>query len=169
MYKDEKPTREIEPALHSAIAEKHGIAAFELFCAYHLGVTKDDGYEFQNVHQVAKRFGVPSGVIKQALQEFGMDSDRLIQSDFDLAAAQVDVMNVPDGVSRTEVARTHWEAFRNAHRKQRDWRRELAEDAVENERVFGLKSATSPPPTPSRAPPRSSSPAPSHSRLPRRK
>lgn len=146
MYKNEKPTRETEAPLHSAIADKHGIEAFTLFCAYHLGVTADDRYEFQNVHQVAKRFGVPSGVIKQALQDFGMDSDRLIQSDFDLSAAQVDVMNVPEGVSRKEVARTHWEAFRNARTKPRDWKTELAADARENEKVFGVPAVTVRPP-----------------------
>lgn len=141
MDKNDKPPRETEAPLRSAIAEKHGIEAFTLFCAYHLGVTADDGYEFQNVHQVAKRFGVASGVIKQALQDFGMDPDRLIQSDFDLSGAQVDVMSVPDGVSRTEVARAHWEAFRSARTRPRDWQRELATDARENEKVFGPPTA----------------------------
>jgi hypothetical protein len=140
MYKDQKPTREATPLPRSPLAEKHGIDAFALFCAYYLGITASDGYEFQNVHQVAKRFGVPSGIIKQALQDFGMDTDRMVQSDFDLSSAQIDVLEVPDGVSRTEVARAHWEAWRSAKAKPRDWQRELATDARENEKTFGPRA-----------------------------
>ena len=125
----------------SALAEKHGIDAFTLFCAYHLGITANDGYEFQNVHQVAKRFGVSSGIIKQVLQDLAMDPDRLVNSDFDLSSAQIDVLEVPAGVSRTEVARPHWEAFRSAKMKTRDWQRELATDARENEKTFGPRPA----------------------------
>jgi hypothetical protein len=137
MYRDEKPTREAASMPRSALAEKHGIDPFALFCAYYLGITAADGYEFQNVHQVAKRFGVSAGVIKQVLQDLGMDTDRMVQSDFDLSSAQIDVLEVPDGVSRTEVARTHWEAWRGSKPKPRDWQRELATDARENEKTFG--------------------------------
>lgn len=137
MYDDEKPTRLSIPPPRSAMADKHGIDEFTLFCAYYLGITADDRYEFQNLHQVAKRFGVSSGVIKQVLQDLQMDPDRFVMSDFDLSSAQVDVMNVPEGVSRTEVARTHWAAFRSARPKPRDWQRELATDARENEKTFG--------------------------------
>lgn len=126
----------------SALAEKHGIDAFTLFCAYHLGITANDGYEFQNVHQVAKRFGVSSGIIKQILQDLAMDPDRLVNSDFDLSSAQIDVLEVPEGVSRTEVARPHWEAFRKAKLKTRDWQRELAADARENEKTYGPRPAS---------------------------
>lgn len=140
MYKDEKP-----PASpRSALAEKHGIDAFALFCAYHLGITASDGYEFQNVHQVARRFGVSSGIIKQILQDLAMDPDRLVNSDFDLSSAQIDVLEVPDGVSRTEVAREHWDAFRRAKLKPRDWQRELAADARANESTFGPRAPQRP-------------------------
>ncbi|MGH7340590.1 MAG: hypothetical protein ACREKH_08890, partial [Candidatus Rokuibacteriota bacterium] len=76
----------------SDLAKKYGIGPFELFCAYHLGITDDGGYRFQNVHDVAKRFGCPSGVVKQLLGEFDMDADAIVQSKFDMASAQVDVM-----------------------------------------------------------------------------
>lgn len=121
----------------SPLAERHGIDPFALFCAYYLGITPDDGYAFQNVHHVAKRFGVSAGVIRQVLQELQMDPDRLLNTEFDLAGAQVDVMNVPEGVSRTEVARGYWDALRGSAHKPRDWAKELAKDAQENERVFG--------------------------------
>jgi hypothetical protein len=129
--------------LVSDLANKYGISPFDLFCAYHLGITADGGYRFQNVHDVAKRFGCSSGVIKQVLGELGMDSDSIVQSKFDMASAQVDVMAAPEGVSRTEMARAMYEEYRKAPRRARDWKAELAEDARENERVFGSKGQSS--------------------------
>ena len=127
----------------SALAERHNLDPFALFCAYYLGITADDTYAFQNVHHVAKRFGVPAGVLKQCLQELEIDPDRLLHSDFDLSAAQVDVMYVPEGVSRTALAREHWDALLARRDKSRDWSRELATDARENEKVFGPTRAAS--------------------------
>jgi hypothetical protein len=123
------------------LARKYGIDPFTLFCAYYLGITADDRYEFQNIHQVAKRFGTSSGVIRQLLQDFGMDTDSIVHSTFDMAGAQVDVMHVPEGVSRTEVARAHYEEFLTAPAGRRDWTRELADDAKENEKTFGPSAA----------------------------
>jgi hypothetical protein len=119
------------------LGEKHGLDPFKIFCAYHLGITDDDRYEFQNVHQVAKRFGVSSGVIKQVLQDWEMDTDRIVHSTFDMASAQVDVMYVPEGVSRSALALDLWESFRSASLSPRDWKRELDDDARANEKVFG--------------------------------
>lgn len=127
----------------SDLAERYKVTPFELFCAYHLGITADDGYRFQNIHDVAKRFGCPSAVIKQLLQEFDMDPDALVNARFDLASAQVDIMCAPDGISRRELARTMYDEFRKAPRKARDWHKELADDAVANERTFGPATAGS--------------------------
>ena len=121
------------------LAERHGIDAFGLFCAYHLGITEDGGYRFQNVHQVARRFGTNAGVIRQLLADFRMDSDVIVHSDFDMADAQVDIMMAPEGMSRIELAREIYERFKNAPRKRRDWRAELERDARENERIFGRR------------------------------
>jgi hypothetical protein len=123
------------------LARRHGIDPFTLFCAYYLGITADDRYEFQNIHQVAKRFGTSAGVVRQLLSDFGMDTDSIVNSSFDMAGAQVDVMHVPEGVSRTEIARTHYETFMTAPRGRRDWARELADDAAENEKTFGPSRA----------------------------
>jgi len=120
----------------SELAKRYNITAFDLFCAYHLGITEDGGYRFQNLHDVARRFGCSSGVIKQLLSDFGMDSDVLVQSSYDIASAQVDVMAAPSGVSRCELARQMFEEFGRAPRRARDWARELAEDARENERIY---------------------------------
>lgn len=126
-------------ARRSTLAERHAIDAFQLFCAYHLGITDDGGYKFQNLHHVARRFGTNAGVIRQLLVELELDSDAIVQSDFDMADAQVDVMMAPEGVSRIELAREIFERFRNAPRRKRDWAKELAEAARDNERVFGRK------------------------------
>ncbi len=122
------------------LAERYGIEAFDLFCAYHLGITEDGGYRFQNVHQVARRFGTNAGVIRQLLADFRMDPDVIVHSDFDMADAQVNIMMAPEGMSRIELAREIYERFKNAPRKRRDWKAELERDARENERIFGRRS-----------------------------
>jgi hypothetical protein len=127
-----------------SLAQRHGIGAFELFCAYHLGITAEDGYRFQNIHDVAKRFKTSSAVIKQVLSELGMDSDAIINSSFDMASAQVDVMSAPEGVSRRELAKQMFEDFQKAPRRARNWQKELAEDARENERTFAKSGSSSP-------------------------
>lgn len=121
----------------SALAEQHGIEPFALFCAYHLGITAEGGYRFQNIHHVAKRFGTNAGVIKQLLADFDMDSDTIIHTNFDMAGAQVDIMLAPDGINRTELGREFYEQFRLAPRRARNWAKELEEDARANERIFG--------------------------------
>ena len=123
----------------SDLAKRYGITPFELFCAYHLGITADDGYRFQNLHDVAKRFGCSSGVIKQLLGELDMDSDALVQSKFDIASAQVDIMAAPTGISRRALAQQMYDEFRRAPRRARDWVKELAQDARENEKTFGRR------------------------------
>ncbi len=121
----------------SGLAQRHSIEPFALFCAYHLGITEDDGYRFQNIHHVAKRFGTNAGVIKQLLNDFDMDPETIVHSSFDMASAQVDIMLAPEGISRTELARTLFAEFQAAPRRARNWAKELEEDARANESVFG--------------------------------
>jgi hypothetical protein len=121
----------------SRLAKRHGIEAFSLFCAYHLGITEDGGYRFQNIHQVARRFGTNAGVIRQLLVDFRMDSDVIVHSAFDMADAQVDVMMAPEGVDRIELAREIYDRFRRAPRRRRDWTAELERDAIDNRKTFG--------------------------------
>ena len=123
----------------SALAERHGIDGFGLFCAYHLGITEDGGYRFQNIHQVARRFGTSAAVIKQLLGDLRMDPEVIVHSDFDMADAQVDVMMAPEGVSRIELARGIYQRFCSARPRRRDWRAELERDARENEKIFGRR------------------------------
>lgn len=130
------------PPEASRSRETHSaIDAFELFCAYHLGITAEGGYRFQNVHDVAKRFGTSAGAVKQALQDHQMDADTLVHSGFDFAGAQVDIMVAPEGVDRVELARALYEAFRRSGRRERDWARELRDDARANEATYGSTAA----------------------------
>ena len=124
-------------AQSAGLGARHNIEPFALFCAYHLGITEEGGYRFQNIHQVAKRFSTNGSVIKQLLTEFDMDSDAVVHSSFDMASAQVDIMLAPEGINRTEEARGLFAEFRAAPRKSRNWTKELEEDARANERVFG--------------------------------
>jgi hypothetical protein len=128
------------PGAVSGLAARAGIDPFDLFCAYHLGITPDGGYRFQNIHQVAQRFGTNAGVIRQLLAELGMDSDAIVHSSFDMTGAQVDIMLAPEGVSRFELARELYRGFRAAPRRDRDWAAELAADAAENERIYGRRT-----------------------------
>jgi len=121
----------------SGIAQHHKVDPFDLFCAYHLGIMADGSYRFQHIHQVAKRFNTNPGVIKQLLSDYGMDSADVINSDFDMAGAQVDVMLLPEGLDRVETARHLYAQFRSAPKKARNWNKELEQDARDNERVFG--------------------------------
>lgn len=115
------------------------IDPFELFLAYHLGITADDKYKATNIHDVARRFGVSAGRIKQLLQDYHMDPDTVINSDFDLAMAQVDIQVAPEGVSRKELARGIYEDYLKAKKGTRDWARQLADDARENAKTFGRR------------------------------
>ena len=116
-----------------------GVEPFELFCAYHLGITERKGYAPANIHDVARRFRVDPSVIKQALHDYGMDADAMLNTEFDLTMAQLDIQVAPEGVDRVELARTIYEEFRRAPRKARDWKRVLDEDARENARIFGKR------------------------------
>ena len=130
----------IRPVGPSHLATTHQIDPFALFCAYHLGITEDNGYRFQNIHQVAKRFGTNAGVIRQLLMEYEMDSDAVVHSAFDMAGAQVDIMLAPEGIDRTELARDLFVQFRASPRRARDWQKELEQDARDNERIFGPRN-----------------------------
>jgi hypothetical protein len=122
---------------------KSGLAAsidpFQLFCAYHLGIGPDKRYAPANIHDVGRRFGVDAGVIRQVLQEHKMDPETVMNTDFDLAMAQIDIQVAPEGVDRVELAKEIYREFRAASPKPRDWRRLLDEDARENAKIFGRR------------------------------
>lgn len=134
------PHRSSPPGGSSPLTDQiKKIDPFELFCAYHLGITKDKQYRPLNLHDVARRLNVDGSVIKQALQAYGMDADALLNTEFDLTMAQLDIQVAPEGVDRVELAKGIYEEFRRAPRRQRDWKRVLEEDARENAKIFGRR------------------------------
>jgi len=110
---------------------------FELFCAYHLGITEDGGYHQQNIHDLARRFNCTPAELKQALVDHGLDSQTMINSDFDLSMAQLDIMVAPEGVDKRELAKPWFDEFRKSRTNVRDWNREIEEDARANAKIFG--------------------------------
>ncbi|MBI3609889.1 MAG: hypothetical protein HY204_04195 [Nitrospirae bacterium] len=122
------------------LTEKRGIDPFDLFCAYHLGIGPDKSYRPANIHDVARRFGVDAGVIRQTLQEYGMDPETMLDTDFDITMAQMDIQVAPEGIDRVELAKGIYETFRKSPRKKRDWQKILSDDARENAKIFGRKS-----------------------------
>ncbi len=112
------------------------IEPFELFCAYHLGITPDRGYKPSNINEVANRFRADPGMIKQALKEYEMDSGSLLDRDFDMALGQLDIQVAPEGVDRKELAKNIYEEFLEAPCGKRDWGKILEEDRKENQKVF---------------------------------
>lgn len=112
---------------------------FALFCAYHLGLTPDGRKKEMNVHDVARALGVSVDVVNADLARHRMTSARLMNLDFDLAAARDDIWASPPGVDLPSIARMHFDLLRAAGEKPRDWEREARDDAAENERIFGKR------------------------------
>jgi hypothetical protein len=142
---EERETRkgpEPPPAAGPGVA----VDPFELFCAYHLGITPDGTYRIQNIHEVARRFGMNAGALKQTLAAYGMEADDIVHSGFDLASAQVDIMVAPPGISRRELARPLFDEFMRAPRRARNWAREMQEAEREIDRTIGIEGPWSPGP-----------------------
>ena len=113
-----------------------GIDPFELFCAYHLGISSQNQYRPSNINEVANRFKVDIGTARQILKEYGMDSASLLDRDFDMALAQLDIQVAPEGIDRTELGRNIFEDFLEAPVKKRDWKKILEDDRKENAKTF---------------------------------
>ena len=113
-----------------------GIDPFELFCAYHLGISSQNQYRPSNINEVANRFKVDIGTTRQILKEYGMDSASLLDRDFDMALAQLDIQVAPEGIDRTELGRNIFEDFLEAPIKKRDWKKILEDDRKENAKTF---------------------------------
>jgi len=116
-----------------------GIDPFELFCAYHLGITPQNQYRPSNINEVANRFKIDVCTTRQILKEYGMDSASLLDRDFDMALAQLDIQVAPEGINRTELGRSIFENFLEAPIKKRDWKKILEDDKKENEKTFGRR------------------------------
>lgn len=122
------------------------IDPFDLFCAYHLGITPEGAYRIQNIHEVARRFGTNAAELRQILTSLGMAADDIVHSGFDLPSAQVDIMVAPEGISRRELARPLYEEFRKAPKKTRDWAREMEDAQRQIDETIGRDGRWSPAP-----------------------
>ena len=109
---------------------------FDLFCAYHLGLDGQGRVRFSNIHDVARRFATTVDVVEAALKANGMDAARMLELDFDLPSAQLDIQVSPPGVDLPSIARMHYDLFLGAKDKPRDWKRELEDDARVNDETF---------------------------------
>ena len=110
---------------------------FNLFCAYHLGIGPKKEYRPSNLNEVARRFGQDPATVRQALKESSMDSASLLDREFDMALAQLDIQVAPEGIDRIELAKSIYEDFLAASHVKRDWKKILEEDRKENRKVFG--------------------------------
>jgi hypothetical protein len=110
---------------------------FSLFCAYHLGIGPKKEYKPSNLNEVARRFGQDPATVRQALKECDMDSASLLDRDFDMALAQLDIQVAPEGIDRMELGKSIYEDFLAAPHVKRDWKKILDEDRKENRKVFG--------------------------------
>ena len=136
--------RRPEAPVASGAGGSSDVDRFELFCAYHLGITADGSYRIQNIHEVARRFGTNAAALKQTLTAYGMDADDMVHSGFDLASAQIDIMVAPEGISRKELARPLYDEFLQTPRKARNWAKEMEEADREIERTLGRDARWSP-------------------------
>jgi hypothetical protein len=126
-----------QAAKNENLASDSKLDAFNLFCAYHLGIGPDNTYRQTNLNQVAQRFGVEPAVIRQATKDFGFDPGTMLDKEFDLALAQLDIQVAPEGISKIELAKGIYDEFVNAPDVKRDWGKIIEEDKKENAKVFG--------------------------------
>ncbi len=85
--------------------EPLALTPFELFCAYHLGISDDNRYRPPNIREVARRFDVSQGEIEQALKRFGLDRDAVRKIGYDMSLAQLDMQVAPEGIDKRELAK----------------------------------------------------------------
>jgi len=63
----------------------------------------------------------------------------VMEKEFDMAMAQLDMELAPEGIDRVELARQIYADFLEAPRKKIDWKKIIEEDIRENAKVFGRK------------------------------
>ena len=78
---------------------------FTMFCAYHLGITPDDGFHEPRLDEVARRYGMKRDEVITLLKELKLDEESVRRSKYDMVGAKMDMRLAPEGISRTESAR----------------------------------------------------------------
>ena len=82
------------------------LSPFSVFCALHLGIAQNESYAPANTDTIGRRFGLSEAEFKDYLETQGLTDEDLRASGFDLESACFDIEVAPQGVSRTELART---------------------------------------------------------------
>ena len=125
-----------QPKKNHIISEIDGIKPVDLFSAYHLGITVNDQYKPQNLHDVSRRFRSSPDKIKQILVAYGLDSESVMKKDFDMGMAQLDIKVAPKGISKIELGKQLYEEFLEAREIDRNWVEELKFDEEANRNIF---------------------------------
>ncbi len=89
--------------------------AFELFAAYHLGLLPDGKGQFQNLNQIAQRYGASVDEVRGWLGAAQIDAETADATDYDLPAqhaeAQVQAM-LGDPAAALAFARRVFDEYR---------------------------------------------------------
>ena len=105
------------PGAEPTRAELCTLSPFSAFCAAHLGITATDGFARPSLAAAAERFGMSRDELAAYLEEERLCSGALRAAGFDLPGAVLDMRVAPDGISRTELARTHFEDLRRVQKE----------------------------------------------------
>ena len=89
--------------------------AFELFCAYHLGIFENNTYRDPSIKQVARLFGKNVDEIREALESCGLDDQSVKATGYDLSLARLDVKVAPEGIDKRELAKNLYDEFHAEH------------------------------------------------------
>jgi hypothetical protein len=108
----QRPPVERRPDPRGPIPELCELSPFAIFCAFHLGITEQDGYAHPDRDAVARRFALSGEEVEAFLAEHGLDPDSLERAGFDVESARLDIQVAPEGISRVELARTLFEDLR---------------------------------------------------------
>lgn len=112
-----------------ALPELLDLTPFSAFCALHLGITANDGYQPQDERGVARRFGVTEAELADFLEARGLTRAELQGvDDFDLSSARLDIEVAPEGISRIELARTLFDELRVVTGRD-DWAARTADES----------------------------------------
>ena len=109
------------------------LTPFDLFCAYHLGITEDNGYSKPVARDCARRLRVSIDEMHDALRDFGLDNKSLDEYDFDLSMARLDIRVAPEGIDRREIAKVHFDELLELNPSLRERLARRSETAHEDE------------------------------------
>lgn len=87
------------------------LTPFEVFCAYHCGITENNNFRQQSLREVAGRFNMQTHELEKAMREFGLDKETVKSSRFDISLCQLDMKVAPEGIDKRELARVLFDEF----------------------------------------------------------